>query len=268
MPGHAPQQPQQQPVVAPSIPVASLISNQPAPRRKSTKQSTKEPPPCKWFARGTCKFGAECRFPHTAAVNLEASLQAKTVSQDSIVMDSDDAASISDMFTQAETESIPPKPRDSDVSTLSMALSSGDESLKVCQIVWCDQRAFKETSETNVFKAQLEARAGPSVKAHKTAEKCIRLLQKKQHWRDKPQAQPPRVFLVSWANAPVLVPYLTQSLSPTSKVVVLCDQCRSRGLDAANGWAKQFAIVDKVATSWEEAIEAVALAVVTLQSPS
>lgn len=104
------------------------------------------------------------------------------------------------------------------------------------------------------------------MKAHKTAEKCIRLLQKKQHWREKPQAQPPRVFLVSWANAPVLVPYLTQSLSPTSKVVVLCDQCRTRGLDAAYGWAKQFAMVEKVAQSWEDAIEAVKHAVDNLQS--
>jgi len=169
-------------------------------------------------------------------------------------------------FPEPEINNATPQPRESSISTASMT-SGENAGSKECQIVWCDQRAFKECPETNDFKARLESRAGPTVKAHKTAEKCIRLLQKKQHWREKPEAQPPRVFLVSWANAPVLVPYLTQSLRPTSKVIVLCDQCRSRGLDAANGWAKQFAMVEKIATSWDEAIDAVTKAVAGLQNP-
>jgi len=154
------------------------------------------------------------------------------------------------------------------VSATTQTTSTGEESSnsKACQIIWCDQRAFKESPETKDFKDKLESRAGTTVKAHKTAEKCIRLLQKKQHWREKPQAQPPRVFVVSWANAPVLVPYLTQSLSTSTKVVVLCDQCRSRGLDAANGWAQQFTIVEKVATSWDEAVNAVLQTVTNIQN--
>jgi len=201
-------------------------------------------------------------------MNLEASLQS-VAPVHSLKTDVDEKASAAcdTNVKVAEPDMVHsiPQPRDSNMSAVSVPSSIDEATSRSCQIVWCDQRAFKETAETNAFKAQLENRAGPSVKAHKTAEKCIRLLQKKQHWREKPQAQPPRVFLVSWANAPVLVPYLTQSLSPTSKVVVLCDECRNRGLEAAHGWARQFAIVEKVAVSWEEAIEAVVQSIAALQ---
>merc|ERR1719240_688338 len=47
-----------------------------------------------------------------------------------------------------------------------------------CQVVWCDQRAFKEFFTE--FKSQLAEAAQMPVKAHKTAEKCMRLLQKKK----------------------------------------------------------------------------------------
>lgn len=133
-----------------------------------------------------------------------------------------------------------------------------------CQLLWCDQRAFKDLPEMQAFRERLEARTCLVVKAHKTAENCIRLLQKKQHWRaDAPQPQRRifRVFLVSWANAPVLLPYLEQSLKPWSKVIVLCDERRSRGVQATQGWIKQFTIVESVALSKDEALEAVVQAV-------
>merc|ERR1719188_2018239 len=72
-----------------------------------------------------------------------------------------------------------------------------------CQVIWCDQRAFK--SDSNSLRAELDGATQVQAKAHKTAEKCIRLLQKKRRAREKVeargQARPLSVFLVSWANA-------------------------------------------------------------------
>jgi len=133
---------------------------------------------------------------------------------------------------------------------------------KTCQIFWCDKRAFEEAG--CVLKDELETKLRLPVTVHKTADKCIRLLQKEQRWKEQPQDQPRRVFLVSWANAPVLAPYLAQSLGGTTKLVVLCDTCRGRVLNVANGWAQQFSMVDKVTTSWREAIDAVTQAVATV----
>jgi hypothetical protein len=62
-----------------------------------------------------------------------------------------------------------------------------------CHVVWCDQRAFKEASSE--LKSQLETALTFPVKAHKTAEKCIRLIQKKKRSvTERDKAQPPSVF--------------------------------------------------------------------------
>merc|ERR1712078_102138 len=53
-----------------------------------------------------------------------------------------------------------------------------------CHVVWCDHRAFKETSSQ--LKAQLEAEVQLPVKAHKSAENVIRLLRKKQRAQGRP----------------------------------------------------------------------------------
>jgi len=131
-----------------------------------------------------------------------------------------------------------------------------------CHLIWCDQRAFKESSET--WKHQLEARAKLPVKAHKTAEKCIRLLRKKQH----SSTRPPCVFLISWANAPTLLPYINDSSHVAARAIVLVDtdMCRGRGREAAEQLKRQYPFVICLAASWPEAVEAAADAVVHLQS--
>lgn len=121
-----------------------------------------------------------------------------------------------------------------------------------CQVVWCDPRAFK--SEVSVMRHQLEVAAGAAVKAHKSADKCIRLLRKKQHTAGRA----PCVFLVSWANAPALLPYLSQVPHMAVEVVLLADVCRSRRLDAAEKLACLYPFITRIAMSWPEALEAVA----------
>lgn len=131
-----------------------------------------------------------------------------------------------------------------------------------CHLIWCDQRAFKESSMS--WKAQLEARAQLPVKAHKTAEKCIRLLRKKQH----SQVRPPCVFLVSWANAPTLLPYINESPHVVAKAILLCDtdMCRGRGRDAAEKLASVYPFVSSLAASWSDAVEAATAAAIELQT--
>jgi hypothetical protein len=120
----------------------------------------------------------------------------------------------------------------------------------MCHLIWCDQRAFKEVSDS--WKKQLEVATGIQVKTHKTSEKCIRLLRKKQH----SQARPPCVFLVSWANAPTLLPFLGESPNITAKVILLCDtdMCRGRNRDAAEKLASGYPFVVHLAASWADAV--------------
>lgn len=124
-----------------------------------------------------------------------------------------------------------------------------------CHLIWCDQRAFKEASTP--WKELLEKETGETVKGHKTAENCIRLLRKKQH----SQARPPCVFLVSWANAPTLLPYLSQSPHVTAKVILLCDMCRGRSRDDAEKLAAAYPFVTHVAACWTDALAAASKAV-------
>jgi hypothetical protein len=120
-----------------------------------------------------------------------------------------------------------------------------------CQIFWCDQRAFKDDSA--VMKDELETEIGFPVKTYRTADMCTRLLKKKRHWSSNSVT---RLFLVSWANAQLLVPFLMEEPSVGAKVVILCDTCGSKGFSKANSWAQEFPIVDLVAASWPLAIQA------------
>jgi len=134
---------------------------------------------------------------------------------------------------------------------------SPEPSRSTCHLIWCDQRAFKEVSDS--WKKQLEAATGIQVKTHKTSEKCIRLLRKKQH----SQARPPCVFLVSWANAPTLLPFLGDSPNIIAKVILLCDtdMCRGRNRDAVERLASGYPFVAHLAASWADAVEAASILV-------
>lgn len=118
-----------------------------------------------------------------------------------------------------------------------------------CHFIWCDHRAFKDTAST--LKAQLEAGSGAVVKTHKTAENCIRLFRKKQ----RAQGRPPCVILVSWANAPALLSYLAECDHILAKVVVLCDARSCRKNESAEQLVAQYPFIEKVVTTWDEAVE-------------
>jgi len=126
---------------------------------------------------------------------------------------------------------------------------------KAAHLIWCDHRAFKDTSST--LKQQLESRCGSSVKTHKTAENCIRLFRKKQ----RAQGRPPCVILVSWANAPGLLQYLSEATHVSAKVVVLCDARSCRKNESADQLAAQFPFIYKIETTWEAAVESACQAV-------
>jgi len=111
------------------------------------------------------------------------------------------------------------------------------------------------------LRAQLDSATGLPTKVHKTAEKCMRLLRKKRNAK----ARPLSVFLVSFANAPPLVRYLSTADHVDAKVVVLCDSARCRSASArlagivgdlaSTGVAP---LVEAVVGSFEEAVAAVA----------
>jgi hypothetical protein len=124
-----------------------------------------------------------------------------------------------------------------------------------CHLIWCDHRAFKETS--GALKEQLERGCGATVKTHKTAENCIRLFRKKQ----RAQGRPPCVLLVSWANAPALLSYLADAPQVNAKVVVLCDARSCRKNESADQLVAQFPFIEKIAATWEEAVESACNAV-------
>jgi len=128
-----------------------------------------------------------------------------------------------------------------------------------CHVVWCDHRAFKDTSTG--LKSQLEAEVQLPVKAHKSAENVIRLLRKKQ----RAQGRPPCVFVVSWANAGALLPFLNEFQHVSAKVVVLCDSRGGRRQDGSDDMFKQYPFVEKVAGSWNEAVHAAGKAVAEFQ---
>jgi len=163
-------------------------------------------------------------------------------------------------FPQAEQSRLParehsPNGHHSSNSSDAGTVASGARS---AHLIWCDHRAFKETS--SALKDQLESAAGVCVKTHKTAENCIRLFRKKQ----RAQGRPPCVILVSWANAPGLLQYLADAKHVTAKVVVLCDARSCRKSESVDQLCTDFPFIEKVATTWESAVEAASNAVSAL----
>jgi len=131
----------------------------------------------------------------------------------------------------------------------------GTSGKQPCHVIWCDHRAFKETS--NKLKMELETTCGASVKTHKTAENCIRLFRKKQ----RAQGRPPCVILVSWANAPALLSYLADANHVLAKIIVLRDARSCRKNESADRLLAQFPFVETIACTWEAALESACTAV-------
>lgn len=128
-----------------------------------------------------------------------------------------------------------------------------------CHLIWCDNRAFKETS--GIQRQQLEHETNLPVKAHKSAENCIRLLRKKQN----AQGRPPCVILVSWTNAGALLPYLNEATHVSVKVVVLRDSQKSRTQDTVEQLMLKYPCVERVVSSWPDAVHAVGMAAAEMQ---
>lgn len=139
-----------------------------------------------------------------------------------------------------------------DTESISSESACGKSAL--CQVIWCDQRAFKTASAP--LKASLEDRIGQSVKAHKSADKCLRFLRKKQHV----QGRPPCVFLLSFSNAPQLLEQFDTLQHLVKGVVVLVDRSRNTVEEAREklGGLYRHAIF---VSSWPEAADAVHSAV-------
>merc|ERR1712137_1343160 len=108
---------------------------------------------------------------------------------------------------------------------------------------------------------ELETKAGMTVKTHKTAENCIRLFRKKQ----RAQGRPPCVLLVSWANAPALLSYLAEASHVSAKVVVLQDGRSRQTKEGFDQLTSQFSFIERVAATWEEAVESVCNAVASFR---
>jgi len=154
----------------------------------------------------------------------------------------------------------PPVPPQTSGPSTPLPTSKGAASAG-CMVIWCDHHAFKDDSV--LLRDRLDSATGLSTKAHKTAEKCIRLLRKKRNAK----ARPLSVFLVSFANAPPLVRYLSTADHVYAKVVVLCDSARCRSAsarlaaitsDAAGGRGENSSLVEAVVGSFAEAVDAVA----------
>jgi hypothetical protein len=129
-----------------------------------------------------------------------------------------------------------------------------------CHLLWCDHRAFKDSG--NALKDELERASRASVRTHKTAQNLTKLLKKKQH----AQGRPPCVILVSWANAPVLLSFLSETPSVTAKVVVLCDTRSCKKPEEAEVLQAKFPFITRIATTWEDAVELACDSVAAFQS--
>jgi len=247
---------------------------QSAEKEKAPSQRRRLPPDCKWFMKGTCKFGAECRYIHKDPGSAETS----TSPQKSRNMGSpcerpaDSKTHKQEGRSQSRRASSRAVPTDEAEASSSEEVCSAQNGERVAapgagrranvQFIWCDQRAFKEDSHG--LRVQLEAAVRLPAKSHKTAEKCIRLLQKKRRALEKAQAWLLSLFLVSWTNAPALVQYLAEATHVTAAVVVLCDTCSNRVREAAEAWAgKEPAarrVVKEVCTTWPQALDALRVA--------
>jgi len=263
----------------PNLPAPTASSSTAASTPAKTSQ-------CKWHMRGACKYGTACRFSHEATRNPGKKAVVPTVT-DGVAMPANGPLPagllpgplpVGPHAAQAKPQTPGPVARSaarcrsaSPVSTT--AGSSAGEDSGACQrnasegrlekphqVFWCDARAFKQ--EFQGLREQLETCIGMAAKSHKTAEKCMRLLKKKQRVRAERgrsvQKARPLVFLVSWANAQELVNFLKDAMHmPPVKVVVLCDTNGPKTRAAAERWSKEFPVVERVAATWPEAVQVV-----------
>jgi len=214
-------------------------SSQKQRRADKIGSGPEHPKPCKWFTRGTCKLGAECRYLHEAIGETEAPYRQPSGNAESQTDTSNAAIPVLRAKISLEGAlAAPGQPHE--------VARNGE-----CQIFWCDQRAFKEDS--SALKDQLEAETGVSVKTYRTADMCVRLLRKKKTCSANSVT---RLFLISWANAQALVPFLANEPCLAAQVVVLCDTCGSKGCIKADQWALEYPVVGKVATTWPQAVDA------------
>jgi hypothetical protein len=182
---------------------------------------------CKWDAQGTCKFGASCRYSHERETRqpLQVGLQ---VNANAIALAS-------------------PRQQTEQADQCHQLEQAGQ-----CHLVWCDQRAFKESADA--LKNQLENETRLPVKCYRTADMCMRLLRKKENFKSaKPVS---RVFLVSMTNARALMPFLSERPFLAAKVIILCDTCGTKGCNRTDKWALQYPMVEGVAATWQEAVDA------------
>jgi len=251
---------------------------------------------CRWFLQGTCKFGSQCRLLHPNSAMRSAGGRAMshggratrrntvpvapTLSGPTPRQISRGRAAVSkarpgvprrDLLQSSLDESCDDDSADEHPRSVSPASTAARSTTaegsrspaevpirrrQDCRIVWCDQRAFK--AEASAMRAELESATQLQAKAHKNAEKCIRVLQKKRALQSKVKAGPVNVFIVSWANTPALVAYLSDSPHITAHVIVLCDTCKGRGLNNAETWARGHPQVSQVVATWHQAVAAAA----------
>eukprot|EP00435_Cladocopium_sp_Y103_P074613 s968_g50.t1 len=256
---------------------------------------------CKWHSRGTCKYGDSCRFSHAKTVKPTSkskngeTLRPSTGPQGPLPAGLVPGGSAPFPVGVVSPEAPKPQPAGllpggperpessgrrqcrsvSPVSTTAGS-SAGDAADaeahkpssqrnsqggdKSHQVFWCDARAFKH--EFQGFREELESAIGVAAKSHKTAEKCMRLLKKKQRVQAERgrrfQKARPLIFLVSWANAQELVEFLQEAQHmPPMKVVVLCDTNGPRTRATAERWAREMPVVETVAATWPEAVKSV-----------
>lgn len=116
-------------------------------------------------------------------------------------------------------------------------------------LIWVDVRAFKDIGVA--MKTELEARTQAPVKAHKSAEKCLRLLRKKKN----SLTRPPSVFLISWACVTPMLQMLRDEPHMVRKVIVLADQLRGRRDEDVANMKAAYPFLISVTYTWQEAID-------------
>eukprot|EP00928_Gymnodinium_smaydae_P006448 TRINITY_DN12285_c0_g1_i2.p1 TRINITY_DN12285_c0_g1~~TRINITY_DN12285_c0_g1_i2.p1 ORF type:complete len:762 (+),score=148.78 TRINITY_DN12285_c0_g1_i2:104-2389(+) len=189
---------------------------------------------CKYFARGTCKYGADCRFAHSAATAPCRSeprrsgrrQQPKEASSGSGAQQrgtqgppgagEQRVLAVGRVFEDEEGMPIGGKSGEQDDADAAemddvreeRGVQGSDGTSKAsCTLMWIDPRAFKDESEQ--LRQDLRALApDAAIKAHRTTDRCLRLLRKKRVARER--NPPTEIYLVAWTNAPTLVPYLAE----------------------------------------------------------
>jgi hypothetical protein len=125
-------------------------------------------------------------------------------------------------------------------------------------VIWCDELAFKAASQAK--RDELE-QMGIRVKAHKTAERCIRSLDKRAKkinpapGEPGPSAESPKTLALVTEENHELVPYLVERPVLVRNIIFLA----SSGGEAV--WSARYEqskpILHSVVGTWEDAVEVV-----------